>query len=86
MSGIESLPEDLSETLANWFMIYGKCEKCMIEDNGSHDAEGLDVSEAVPEQECRRCFTDTMRHEIDQKIDPTIATKFCPACGKPKDE
>ena len=81
MSGIESLPEELSETIADWFMVYGKCEKCIIEDNGGDDPE-LDLSEAVHEAGCRRCFTDHLRHEIDQKIDPTIKTKFCPTCGK----
>ena len=82
---MDELPYELAETLANWFMIYGKCEKCMIEDNSSFDAEGLDVSEAVPEAECRRCFSGTMEEQIRQNIDPTITTKFCPTCGKSKD-
>jgi len=82
--GIENLSEVLSNTLADWFMVYGKCERCMIDDNGSLDAEGLDVSEAVPEHQCRRCFTDAMRRDIDQNIDPTIKLNFVQHAGNLK--
>ena len=86
MSGIENLPDELSDTIANWFMVYGTCKECMIEDNGGHDDPELDFSEAVPESQCRRCFTGHLYTAIEEKINPTIETKFCPTGGKPKDE
>ena len=58
----------------------------MNDDNGSCDSHGLDVNEAVPESQCRRCFTGTLQEEIRQKVEPSLTTKFCPTCGKSKDD
>jgi hypothetical protein len=81
---IENLSGELSESVADWFMVYGKCRDCMIDDNGGDDPE-LDMRDVVPAHQCRRCFISSLQAEIDKKIDPTIKTKFCPTCGKPKD-